>query len=201
MAKPITHFSWDLETLGTEHRSVVLAIGITPFRFEEKTSFQELLDKSILIKLDVEEQIKKYGRKLSSDTLAWWRGDDIHPTAKEVLHPSAEDITLIKMSDIVHGFLEKNGVSNKSYHWSRGNVFDFGKIESLFTDIGQAEPYNFGRIRDYRTAIDIMAGVDNGRSPIQGERKGFIPHVANHDSSDDALTIIELYHHLIDPEV
>ena len=55
-------------------------------------------------------------------------------------------------------------------------------------------PYNGWKIRDIKTAIDIMAGVDNGAYTLLGGiPKQFIKHNSLHDSVLDILRLKELF--------
>lgn len=191
----ITHFVFALKTLGILPNSVCLSLGIVPFQFENNTNFKELVNSGFYVKLDVKEQIQKYKRTVSDDTMHWWKkqGED----AKKILKPSSRDVCLEEAMENLWEFLLSNNYDPRnSYLWSRGNLFDFGKMESIFHDLGMKEPYNGWKVRDIRTMIDCLCGVTNGKIKPLGPREGIIPNNALHDAANDAMTMIEVFQSL-----
>lgn len=187
-----THLCIDTETLGIEPNAVVLTIGCVPFDFENPRSFKELVKDGFYVKIDVADQIRNYKRSTDPDTIGWWKNQGAD--AKKILAPSEYDVPMDKALRALTRFIEASEYRYKeSWVWSRGNLFDFGKLESMYTSIGQKEPYNGFMQRDIRTMIDCFCGTTNGKIKALGSRDGFIAHNALHDAANDAATMIEVF--------
>ncbi|ASD50425.1 exonuclease [Acidovorax phage ACP17] len=188
----ITHLCFDTETLAITPNAVVLSIAVVPFQFENPVSFRQLVKGGFYAKLSVEDQVRKYKRSIDPDTVAWWKAQGAE--ARAVLKPSDEDLTLEELVQEMGAFIKASGYSwKKSYVWSRGNTFDFGKIESMYGNLGLKEPYNTFMQRDIRTMIDCLTGSSNGKAKPQGERDGFVAHNCLHDAANDAATMTEIF--------
>lgn len=191
----LEHLLIDIETLGTDTDSVVLSIACVPFVLETHTYFSELLKVGFCVKFDVQEQIKTYHRTVEDGTMKWWKAKP-----KEVfdamVRPSSNDVDLKEGITRLNRFIKgiKNYYFNDSYVWSRGNNFDFPILKSLYKATGIGIPYNDWRVRDVRTAIDIMAGVDNGQYELRFGGEGFIAHNPLHDAAMDAARLNELFY-------
>lgn len=186
-----THFTFDLETLGIRQTSVVLSIACVPFQFENPKPFKELVKAGFYAKLSVEDQVRKYGRTIDDDTVAWWKSQG--PEAKAILKPSDDDLPMKTALKQLRQWLDSQDVSRDSYMWSRGNSFDFGKIEDMYANIGEKEPYNPFRVRDIRTMIDCLTGSTNGKAKAQSDRTGFVAHNALHDAANDSATMTDIF--------
>lgn len=189
--KPVTHFAFDLETLGKKENAVILSIGVVPFTFESGATFAELLDAGLYLKLAVEPQIAK-GRKVEKDTVQFWKEQGA--AASEVLEPSDEDVDPLQACRIIEGFLKEVGVDpEKTWFWSRGNAFDFGKIEDLYNSYGLPLPFLGFMQRDIRTMVDCFCGTSRGKVKAIRPQDGFIYHNALHDAASDVAKMIEIY--------
>jgi hypothetical protein len=159
-----------------------------------KLIFLNYFQNGFKIKLSVEEQVKKYKRLVCQDTVIWWKQQGKEAFDKNV-KPSSSDKTLtIGLKDLNIFISELEGFNaKKSYIFSRGMDFDFPKIASLYEDCGISLPYNTWKARDVRTAIDIMAGTDNGKYELKAGTQGFIAHDPLHDAAMDAARLNELF--------
>jgi|PlaIllAssembly_1097288.scaffolds.fasta_scaffold00009_32 hypothetical protein len=191
----VTHLLVDIETLATDPNAVVLSVACVPFLLEVHTYFGELVPTGFFVKFDVQEQIKLYHRTVEDDTVKWWK-----KRPKEVfdsmVRPTAEDVSLkeglTRLNKFVAGV--KDYHFNQSYVWSRGNNFDFPILKSLYDASGIGYPFNEWRARDVRTAIDIMAGTDDGQYQLRFGGDGFIAHNPLHDAAMDAARLNELFY-------
>lgn len=190
----VTHLIFDTETLGLKERAVVCSLSCVPFCFEEPKPYSEIVKNGFFVKFDIKEQITKYKRTTTQSTLDWWKQQGAE-AKKYSVTPGADDASMEEgMSELLR-FVKASGHSvKKSYVWSRGNAFDFPKIEDMFDQIGETCPYHFYRVRDTRTIIDVLAGTDNGKYTLPGGNpKEFVAHHALHDAALDAAVLIELY--------
>lgn len=198
----LTHLVFDLETLSTEPNAVVLSLGCVPFVFEEDGFFKKFVETGFFVKFDVQEQIVKYKRNVEADTVNWWREkpkDLIDATVK----PSKDDVSIVSGLNSLNEFISKvEGFSpNDSYVFSRGPDFDFPIIKSLYRNANLDLPYNFWKVRDIRTAIDIMYGTNDGKYEVKSGNAGFIAHNPLHDAAMDAARLVELYQISIDEDI
>lgn len=184
------HLMLDLETVGILPNSVVLSIGCLPFSFEEPKSFDEYLEDGFFCKLDVEDQIRNYGRKIDKDTLDWWKQQS--PEARVSLKPSKTDIPLAEALRGLDAFIRSCKLSDESWFWSRGNLFDFGKIESMCNNVGMPMPHNPFMERDVRTMVDCFAGTTNGKIKVHLP-SNFVSHHPLHDCAKDVMMMTNIY--------
>lgn len=191
----LVHLLIDIETLGTDPDSVVLSIACVPFMLEVHTYFSELIKDGFIVKLNAQEQIKSYQRTVEDGVVKWWKTQP-----KEVfdamVRPSSEDVSLKEGLTLFNKFVSgiKGYYFNESYVWSRGNNFDFPILKSLYKDAGIGIPYNDWRVRDVRTAIDIMAGTGDGKYEVKFGGDEFIAHNPLHDAAMDAARLNELFY-------
>lgn len=191
----LTHLLFDTETLGKRENAVVTALACVPFRFEDNTGYDDLVLNGFFVKFNVPEQLQDYKRTTCPDTLQWWREQSKEARQNSIL-PSSNDVSLVEGLKQLTEFIKGTGYNyKKSYVWSRGNYFDFPKIEDLYRQAGLEVPFSTWKIRDSRTYIDILAGTDNGMYVLKnGTPKNFIHHHALHDAALDVSRMLEIYH-------
>lgn len=190
----VTHLCFDIETLGKRENTVVLTIACVPFTFEDYVPYQSLVRDGFYVKFNAQEQIKKYHRSTCKDTIDWWKTQS-KEARKEALEPHPDDASMIDGLDAMAQYIKKCGYDwKKSYIWSRGTYFDFPKMESMYEQAEVKIPFNTWRIRDVRTYIDILTGVDDGKympkNPLPAE---FVAHNALHDAARDVHAMKEIY--------
>ena len=188
-----THFFIDTETLAKSPNAVVLSLSVVPFSLEdEDVTFKRMLKRGITMKISTREQMKVYGRKLDKSTLDWWAEQDAD--ARAILKPSDEDLSIDETLDTFEKFLEDNDYDRKnSWLLSRGTVFDFGKLETLYENVKREMTYQYNMVNDMRSFVNVLTGVKNGQYYTDGDRTGFIHHDSLHDAASDAMTLIEIY--------
>lgn len=191
----LVHLLIDIETLGTDPDSVVLSIACVPFMLEVHTYFGELIKDGFIVKLNAQEQIKSYHRSVEDGVVKWWKTQP-KEVFDSMVRPSSEDVNLKEGLTLLSKFVTGiEGYSyNESYVWSRGNNFDFPILKSLYQAAGLGLPYNDWRVRDVRTAIDIMAGTGDGKYTLRFGGDGFIAHNPLHDAAMDAARLNELFY-------
>jgi len=189
----VEHQIFDVETLGLKEHAVVTSLACVPFTFEGDETYPKLVSEGFFVKFKISEQLKM-GRQTTQSTLDFWKGQPQEAKVHSII-PSPNDVGLeeglTKLTTWIKG---RKYEWKKSYLWSRGNAFDFPKIEDLFDQVGMKVPFNTFRVRDVRTFIDILAGTDNGQYELQGGvPKEFVKHHALHDAAHDAAKMKELY--------
>lgn len=189
----VPNFMFDTETMGLKERAIVTTLSCVPFTFEGDLKYTKLVEDGFFVKFKISEQVK-LGRETTPSTVAWWKGQPNEAKAHSII-PSADDVTLEVGLNKLVAFLKANNYDwKKSYVWSRGNGFDFPKIEDLFDMAGIKVPFNTFRQRDVRTYVDVLTGADNGNYDLQaGVPREFVKHHALHDAALDAAKMIEIY--------
>lgn len=184
----------DLETLGTREGAVVISLGATLFDFENgKNDFDSYIENGFHVKFDVKDQVRNYKRGIEDGTLAWWKEQSAE--ARKILVPSDEDASMLEGLEMFNAWLRASKYDFKnSYVWSRGTYFDFPKVESMYDQLNLKCGFNTWKIRDVRTFIDVLVGVDNGKyEPQNGTPRNFVPHDALHDAAMDAFRMVEIF--------
>lgn len=191
----LIHLCLDIETLGYRENAVVATLSCVPFVFEENSSYSDLFLSGFYVKFDVKEQISRYKRAVDPDTVRWWSEQPKEARETSIL-PHKDDVSMAEGLSKLREFIEKSGYSfNKSYVWSRGNYFDFPKIEHMYWQLEEKPPFNTYKARDTRTYIDILTGSDRGQYELKGGTpEQFVKHHALHDAALDTKRLLEIYH-------
>lgn len=193
------HLSFDLETLGVKERNTVIAsVACVPFYLEELNTFDELLKRSIFIKINCKQQLDA-GDAFSPDTLDWWSKQPVEVQEMSI-KASPEDMNVGDAFRVLNAFIRDTKYDEKnSFVWSRGIAFDFPKIEYRFDEVG-VMPINLFKARDVRTYFDTLTGLNTGyytNDYIESEVKPKMKkHHALHDAVADAIAMQQIYNEL-----
>lgn len=189
----------DFETFGTNTGDCAL-IDCSYFVFDtdKMVSDQPYTPRSIVEmkkdKLNVKEQVDKYGWKVYSDTIKFWEQQT--PEVQKKIVPKKTDISVEQFIDNFISYLSSHGKID--YWWSRSNSFDpiilwriFEKSDKIVA-LNQYIPH--WKLRDTRTFIDAKLDFPkkNGFVPIQNEElwnKIFQEHDSSWDIIADILRI------------
>lgn len=185
-------FIYDFETLSQDpFNGVVVSLAVLNFderRFaEDPYGYDELIGSADFIKFNVEEQVRKYGRKIQQSTLDWWKeqGDE----AKNKLKPSPNDVSISELYDYFHDDIM---IQNCWMVYTRNNTFDPIFLQSIFYTFGKKDPTPWWNIRDIKSLIqgftyghtikdsfipDVPAGLE----------KKFVKHDPVHDVAMDVM--------------
>ena len=180
---------YDFETLSQDQiNGVVTCLAILKFdesRFVGKPyTFKELTDDAKVIKFNVEEQVKKYERKIDKSTLDWWSGQG--DEAKEWILPSDNDKDISELYDF---FVESMG-STATKVYTRGNTFDPILLETIMNQTHKPMPYNWWEVRDTRSVIEGLAwGSDLENKFIPPDCEEATKHNPTHDIALDVMRI------------
>ena len=119
-------FCFDVETLGVESTSVILSYAIVYFDPDTRPSYQQLLDKTLFVKLDAKDQIKNYKRTVSKDTIDWWSKQ--HEYIQTVsLHPKPDDVSAEQAYQMLYDYIYRiRGAENHTF-WQRGSLDQIGR--------------------------------------------------------------------------
>jgi hypothetical protein len=180
---------YDFETLSQDqNKGVVISLAILSYsesRFVSNPyTYEELLDNCKKIKFNVAEQVNKYNRTISKETLGWWKAQN--KEAQKQLAPSSEDVSI----DLLYDFLIENiDLKNHKKAFTRGNTFDPIFMDSLLKENNRVNPMHWGSIRDTRSYIEGLAfgsTLSNKFIP-DGLNEKFVPHDPSHDIVMDVM--------------
>jgi len=179
---------YDFETLCIDpSEAVAICLATLIFDQDRFTSnpyeYEELVDMCDFIKFDVQEQVEKYGLKISKNTLAWW--SEQGEAANKWLKPNKIDVSIDKL----YGFLEDIGAEKCELIYTRGNTFDPIVMKSLLDKCGKTDPTPWWGLRDVRSQFDGMSyghNISNKFMP-EGLESKFVAHDPRHDIAMDVM--------------
>lgn len=180
---------YDFETLSQDQvRGVITCMAIMKFdesRFiDNPYTFKELIDNSKVMKFSVEEQVKKYERKIDKSTLEWWKEQGAD--AQKWIKPSDDDRSIEELYDF---FMEGAGGTAAKFY-TRGNTFDPILLESIMKQIHKPMPYHWWEVRDTRSLIEGLAwGSDLENKFIPPKCEELVKHNPKHDIALDVMRI------------
>ena len=180
---------YDFETLSQDQvRGVITCMAIMKFdesRFiDNPYTFKELIDNSQVMKFSVEEQVKKYERKIDKSTLEWWKEQGAD--AQKWIKPSDDDRSIEELYDF---FMEGAGGTAAKFY-TRGNTFDPILLESIMKQIHKPMPYHWWEVRDTRSLIEGLAwGSDLENKFIPPKCEELVKHNPKHDIALDVMRI------------
>lgn len=184
-----THLVYDIETLSLRENAAILSIGIVPVDFSKDFDYQDLIDNAFFVKLDARDQIERLGREKDEDCINWWKKQD-RDVIRSQVKPSEDDVTLEEGLKQAGQFMSNlEGYKRKtSWVWTRGGM-DAMVTEHACHHVGRSPIFPFWVIRDVRTAIDLMAGTDNGYCQVDATLPEVTKHHPVHDCAYDAMMI------------
>jgi hypothetical protein len=180
---------YDYETLSLNMFNAVV-VNLAAIHFDDKRfvenpyEYEELLASAHFIKFDVEEQVTKYEREISKDTLEWW---DKQPSdVRAQLKPCSIDQSIDKVYDFFYNTLM---IQDCDRVYTRGNTYDPIITISLHRSIGKEDPTKWWNVRDTRSMFEGMFyGHDMKNNFIPNELKAkFIAHDPVHDIAMDIM--------------
>ena len=185
---------FDFETMGQDvNDCAVIDVSAMVFNWDKMTSSDPYtlsdISKCRKFKLNVKEQVQKYGWKINESTLKFWGEQN-----KEVRANIAPKTSDLSVEDFVKQFTDFLIDSPKiKYWWSRSNTFDPIILARLYASQGKQQHMDshlkFYSVRDTRTYIDAKFNFElkkNGFAPCENDEKWDSVFKA-HDSSWDIL--------------
>jgi len=157
----------DLETMGTSHHSLIIAIGATFFN-----PLSEELGHQFYMNIDWQSGMDA-GMEMDTATVKWWLQQS--PEAIQSILEHGEDID--HALDEFSKFLKQDEKLDGSIKvWGNGATFDISILENAYNF---DTPWDFYNTRDCRTVEDLAKGIVD-RKDI--ERKGI-----HHNALDDSI--------------
>lgn len=142
-------FFLDIETLSTESNTVILSVGMCYARMD--STYTDLQQDSIFVKFDAKEQVEKYNRITSKDTLDWWSKQP--EEAKRIsLYPSSTDVSTVDGINQIKTWMKQYKNYKQEYVWTRGSL-DQMAFDSLCKSAQQEVISPYWNYKDIRTGI------------------------------------------------
>lgn len=159
-------------------------------------SVKELRSSGFYRVVSIKEQLK-LGLKPSADTIKWW--SEQSREAQEIFK-AKNKVTVYQCFEDFHAWCLDIGITNKTKTFIRAPHFDIVIYNNIMSKIHNSQkfpiPYNHWKVRDIRTAIDIMYGVDSGYAPNKDEllsEYNLISHNALEDCLRDYLQLNQYF--------
>src|ERR1017187_2636179 len=183
-------FSVDIETLGIESNSVVLSVAIIYFDLEKDAfvTFEELIQRSLTVKISVMPQVAgPKGRQIDKSTVDWW-GKQSPEARKTSFETSSTDLMPQDAIVLLRDYIETYS-NDEDIFWARGG-FDQMILDSFCRSFKQPVLTKYWQWRDFRTAIDLLAGNKAIDKTAQATIPGFdvskvTKHIPAHDAAYD----------------
>lgn len=150
----------DIETLGTKQDSVILSLGMIAVNLSEEFGYDDI--EKFFIKFDAKDQKERLGRKVYKDTVEWWKKQD-KKVQESQLKAYNTDVSLEEgLTQAAAWMKNVEGYHSKdSWVWTRGLMESF-LLEHACEQVGRSPLFPFNKVRDVRTAVDILTGTRNG---------------------------------------
>ena len=186
-------YCFDLESLGVESNSVVLSVAIVYFDPTEDLDYDKLLNRTLFLKLDAKDQVKRLNRVIDKGTLEWWSKQ--HKYLQDIsLHPKLDDLKAEEAIQKVKEYINMFPNPDNQTIWIRGNM-DQPMFDSLSKAVSTDPIMRYNNYRDLRTAIDIMYGSSNGYCEVEDFSKDkVIKHHPVHDICYDVMMLLKGKH-------
>ena len=170
------NFMFDLETLGTAPRSVVLSIGAVVFYPEVN-----VVDHEFYIELNP----KQKDRIIDPDTLAWWLKQDINP-------PLSGLVSLGDAVDCLSIYIKNQCREHNATPilWANGIDFDWGLLKEIYNDLNYSLPVKYNAVRDQRTLARLFPEIKLEERPVGSA------HNALEDAKYQAKHLMNILSHI-----
>ena len=195
----------DFETLDTIPSAAVTSLSILVFEPSEILPFKEQVENVRTIKFNWQEQIAA-GRTTSESTLDFWRKPENKEAFNVCVAPKPDDSSLKDLNTIMYAYLKEQGydLSEKSNDkvYCRGNTFDFGILDNIYSSMDWQPLFHFWNHRDVRTEVDSIAQHLDPDHKFNGYVNGFnidgmVKHNSAHDVAHDVMLMQYVHYKLI----
>lgn len=189
----------DFETLSEDMTScAVIDCAYMLFSWErfltKPYTFEELIENITYTKLNVKDQVKRLGYKITQKTLKFW--EEQESSVRNKIKPSPKDVSV---ETFINKLVKNTTNKNIRYWWSRSNTFDpiilyrLATAADKFDEIYSNLPH-WG-VRDTRSFIDAKTNFNknlNSFVPMDDPQKWnkiFKKHDCVHDIAADILRL------------
>ena len=162
----------DIETLATTPDAVVTQMAFKAVDSDDPN--EDINADAFYLPLTPQTDL---GRKIDPETVIWWLGQD-EKARRRFQENSGGDFNVLVA--FVRSFVAKINQIIESVDdyqiWAKPPTFDIVILESLFDSVGESAPWEFRKVYDLRTMMDL-AGVKKE----DVDQHDIVPHVALED--------------------
>lgn len=177
------HVMIDLETLGTDLNSVIVAIGAVAFNIKTGDIVGEFYSP-----VDP-ESCQKAGMVIDASTVMWWLHPDRDEARKALLADEFRNDIFNALSDFSVWYSTVND-GERAPVWGNGCMFDNQIMELAYKRVGQDCPWTFRENRDYRTIKNLLGASYQKPKGFEG-----VAHQALDDAKYQALHLVNILSH------
>lgn len=181
----ILQISVSMKTLDMfSSNAVVSRIAITPFRFNENLTFDELLDRTLYLHIDKRKQLDG---DIDQSILNWWNDQD-KSLYTESMGDSDQSISLEEAQEEIKSFLSRWRYNKvESSLWARNYGFYSSNFERMFSP-RIVNPFNWNETKTFALLATSFESskLDFGVNPEYQNAK--------HESALEAYNILQYIH-------
>lgn len=114
----VPHLALDIETMGKGERAVITALSAVIWNFEndKDITYDEILKRTLYVKLDVVDQIKRFKRETDKRTLDWWKTQPIEVQEMSIKAKSDD----VKVDDAL--VMLKNYLKEMNFNYKKSYI-------------------------------------------------------------------------------
>lgn len=176
---------FDFETLSNiPSEAPIISMGAIAGNWSDAHTVQSLRETGFYRNVEPIEQVTQYGLKPNPETIDWWSKQG--ESAQAVL--KSDKISLRDTITQFNEWCSKSGVTHNTTVYIRAPHFDYTIYENLMKVLGMStyRPFSHWKVRDIRTAIDFMYGVDRGYPPNYKQVEESL-QLTKHNAMDDTI--------------
>lgn len=166
----------DLETMGTDPYSPVIAIGAVRFRFDD----EPIAEEDMFYQVVTLESCMDVGLRTNASTIKWWMEQS--EEAKAIF----KDESAMHLGNALDAFTEWWGARPDEI-WGNSAAFDCGILKDAYKVCKREAPWPFWKERCYRTLKSLPVAKD-----VPMNRTG-THHNALDDAYSQAMHLREIY--------
>ena len=176
---------FDFETLSNiPAEAPIISFGAIAGNWSDEHTVESLRETGFYRNVEPLEQVTQLGLLPNPETITWWANQG--ESAQAVLKASK-----IPLRDTIEQFNEwcsKIGVTHKTTVYIRAPHFDYTIYENLLRKLNMDvyRPFSHWKVRDIRTAIDFIYGVDRGYPPNYKQVEADL-NLTKHNAMDDTI--------------
>ena len=177
---------FDFETLSNiPNNAPVISIGAVAGKGKDNDTVETLRQSGFYRNIDAIHQVKDLGLSPSDSTVKWWSEQGTE--AQKVLKAADK----ISIEQTIHEFNEwctENKVTHNTLVWLRAPHFDYVIYDNLVkkTGLNTYEPFSHWKVRDTRTACDMIYSTNRGYPPNYKQlEKDY--GITKHNALDDCI--------------
>lgn len=149
------HVMVDLETLGTNHDSVILSAALVLFNLNGEIAISKE------IHFDIDSCLEN-GLKVQGGTIKWWL-EQSEDARFEITSPLKDrnslELGLVEVENFIRRITEEYALPlDPLYFWGNSASFDLGILKNAFNVVDRKVPWQYWEEMDMRTLTELLPG-------------------------------------------